>query len=202
MRWLVTCVGLMLSLGMRALSLAAQGPAWVGAGAGIAMPSGSLRDEANPGWRALAALELGLTDLPASLRIDAAYDRFGFKSAPAGSAERETGARTIASASLSLSFGPSDSLARVSPYVIAGVGMNRVGCAGRADCGTASQMGWSAGLGMRFPLLGRRGFADARLHCVVQELSDACFVPVTVGLILSFALSGGWCQRVEQRLIR
>ena len=24
---------------------------------------------------------------------------------------------------------------------------------------------------------------------------------VTVGLILSFALSGGWCQRVEQRLL-
>jgi hypothetical protein len=184
MRWLVTGVGLMLSLGTLARPLAAQGAAWVGAGAGIAMPAGTLRDEANPGWRALAALELGLPDLPASLRIDAAYDRFGFKSAPAGSTGRETGARTIASASLSLAFGPSDSLARVAPYAVAGVGMNRVGCAGRSDCGAGTQMGWSAGLGMRFPLFGRRGFADARLHCVVQQLSDVCYVPVTVGLIL------------------
>jgi hypothetical protein len=184
MRWLVIAVGLMIPLGMGALPLGAQGWVWAGAGAGIAMPTGEMRDEANPGWRALAALDLWLPEMPASLRIDATYDRFGFKSAPVGSAEPETGARTIASGSLSLSLGSSDSLSRFSPYVIAGVGMSQMGCAGRSDCAAVTQMGWSAGLGLRFPLFGRRGFAEARMHCVVQSLSDQCYVPVTVGLLV------------------
>ena len=29
-----------------------------------------------------------------------------------------------------------------------------------------------------------RSFADARMHCVVQSLSDLCYIPVTVGVIL------------------
>lgn len=52
MRWLPRAVGMMIWLGTHALSLGAQGRVWAGAGAGIAMPSGVLRDEANPGWRA------------------------------------------------------------------------------------------------------------------------------------------------------
>jgi hypothetical protein len=44
-------------------------------------------------------------------------------------------------------------------------------------------MGWNAGFGVRFPLFGRRGFADARMHCVVQDRSDLCHIPVTVGLL-------------------
>lgn len=185
MRWLPRAVGLMIWLGTHALSLGAQGRVWAGAGAGIAMPSGVLRDEANPGWRALGTVDLWLPEMPTSLRIDAAYDRFGFKSTPVGSAERETGARTIASVSLSLLIGSADSLSRVSPYAVAGIGMNRIGCAGTSDCeAAASQMGWNAGVGARFPLFGRRGFADLRVHCVLQWVKDLCYVPVTVGFFL------------------
>ena len=184
MRWLLTGVGLMISLGTRALPLGAQGRVWAGAGAGIAVPSGVLRDEANPGWRALATVDLWLPEMPTSLRIDAAYDRFAFKPTPVGSAEAETGARTIASASLSLLIGSSDSLSKAAPYAVAGVGMNRIGCAGTSDCEVASQMGWNAGVGVRFPLFGRRGFADARVHCVLQWVKDLCFVPISVGVLL------------------
>ena len=183
MRWLLTAVGLMISLGTRIQSLGAQSPVSVGVGAGLVMPTGVLRDEANPGWRALASLDVGLPDMPTSLRIDASYDHFGFKSTPAGSTEQATGARTIASASLGLSIGSPDSLSRFSPYAVAGVTMSRVGCAGRSDCEVARQMGWNGGLGLRFILFGRRGFADARVHCVVQYVSDLCYVPFTVGLL-------------------
>src|SRR5215207_3011186 len=110
MRWLLTAVGLMILLGTGALPLGAQGRVWAGAGAGIAMPSTTLRDEADPGWRALATLDLWLPEMPTSLRIDAAYDRYGSKSTPAGSEERDTW--TIASVSLSLLLGSSDSLSR------------------------------------------------------------------------------------------
>jgi len=191
MRRLLTAVGLLISLGTATEPLGAQGRVRAGAGVGIAMPSGVLQDQANPGWRALATLDVWLPEMPTSLRVDAAYDRFGLTSAPDGSSERVTGARTIASASLSLSVGSSDSLSRVSPYALAGVTMNRIGCvgttsgtaAGRLECAPTSQMGWNAGIGTRFILFGRRGFADARLHCVSRWVEDLCYIPVSVGLL-------------------
>ena len=148
MRWLLTVVGLMISLGSRAEPLGAQGRVRAGAGAGIAMPSGLLQDQANPGWRAFAALDVWLPEMPTSLRVDAAYDRFGLKPTQVGSTERLTGARTIASASISLSVGSFDTLSKFSPYALAGVTMNRLGCVGtsglaseaRLECAPASQM--------------------------------------------------------------
>lgn len=191
MRWLLTAVGLIISLGTHAEPLGAQGQVRAGAGAGIAMPSGALQDQANPGWRAFAALDVWLPELPTSLRVDAAYDRFGLKATQAGSTERVTGARSIASASLSLSVGSFDSLSKVSPYALAGLTMNRIGCVGtsglnsdrRLECAPATQMGWTAGAGTRFILFGRRGFADARMHCVLREIRDLCYIPVTVGVL-------------------
>ena len=191
MRWLLTVVGLMISLGSRAEPLGAQGRVRAGAGAGIAMPSGLLQDQANPGWRAFAALDVWLPEMPTSLRVDAAYDRFGLKPTQVGSTERLTGARTIVSASISLSVGSFDTLSKFSPYALAGVTMNRLGCVGtsglaseaRLECAPASQMGWTAGAGTRFVLFGRRGFADARMHCVLREMRDLCYIPVTVGLL-------------------
>jgi hypothetical protein len=191
MRWLLTAVGLMMSLGTRPERLGAQGQVRAGVGAGIAMPSGLLQDQANPGWRAFAALDVWLPEMPASLRVDAAYDRFGLKPTQVGSAERVTGARSIASASLGLSIGSFDSLSTFSPYGLGGVTMNRIGCIGtsgltsdgRLECAPASQMGWTAGVGTRFILFGRRGFADARMHCVLREVKDLCYVPVTLGVL-------------------
>lgn len=176
-------VGLVSSLGMRIQPLGAQSPVSFGVGAGIAMPSGTLQDDANPGWRALASLDVGMPDMPTSLRIDAAYDRFGYKSAPVGTVGPPTGARTVASVGVSLSLGSPDSLSRFSPYAVGGVTMSRVGCGERSDCEVVRQMGWNAGLGLRFILLGRRAFAEGRMHCVPQATSDLCYLPFTVGLL-------------------
>ena len=188
MRRLLIGVGLLVSLGMRALPLSAQSQVSAGVGAGFAMPFGTFRDEMNPGLRALATLDLSLPEMPVSLRIDAAYDRFGFKSALVGAAGSETGARTIASGSVNLTLGSLDSLDSsgsprvVSPYAIAGVGMHRIGCTGR-QCDVLTQMGWNAGIGARLGLFGLRGFTEARLHRVPGALSDLYYVPVTVGLL-------------------
>ena len=196
MRWLLTGVGLLISLGTGTESLGAQGRLLAGAGGGIAMPSGVMQDQTNPGWHALVTMDAWLPDMPASLRVDAAYARFGFRYAPVGSTEQVPGARIIASVSLSLSVGSPDSLSKVSPYALAGLTMNRIGCSETAseaaDCGAASQMGFNAGLGARFGLFGRRGFADARLHCVSRWVKDLCYIPVTFGLLFwSHDVGGG-----------
>ena len=182
MRCLQIGVGLVISLGAHGLSLGAQSLVSVGVGAGVAVPVGALRHDVNPGLRALATLDLEVPELPASLRFDAAYDRLGFQSTLVGAAGRETGARTVASASVNLALGPRDQELVVAPYVIGGVGISRIGCAGRTDCGVSTQMGWNVGLGMRLGLFALRGFSEARLHCVPKTVADDCYIPVTVGL--------------------
>jgi hypothetical protein len=120
--------------------------------------------------------------MPFGLRVDAAYDRLGFQSTPVGSAGRETGARTVASASVNLTVISTDWERVVSPYVIGGVGFSRIACAGRSDCGVFTQMGWNAGVGIRLGLFALRGFAEARLHCVPKSEAEDCYIPATVGL--------------------
>lgn len=183
MRRLLIAIGLVISIGTRVQELEAQSPISIGVGAGIAIPSSTFRDEAVPGWRALASLDVGLPELPTSLRVDAAYDRFGFRAAPDATAEEERGSRTIASVALSMSLGAPDSLSRFSPYALGGVTMSHVACAGRSGCGASQLMGWNAGIGLRFVLFGRRAFADARMTCVVQDIADRCYVPITAGLL-------------------
>jgi hypothetical protein len=182
MRALLIGVGLMMSLAAPAASLAAQSPVSVGVGAGLAMPFGAMRDEFNPGWRALGTLDVGVPLMPVSLRLDAAYDRFGFKSTPVGSAGAEAGARTIVSGSVSLAFGPRNVLPAISPYAIAGLGMNRTGCTEQDRCETTTQLGWNAGVGMRLGVLALKGFAEARLHWLPGSAFDFSYVPITVGL--------------------
>jgi len=182
MRPLPYAVGLALVLAARTVPVLAQGEVSVGVGAGLAMPVGDFRDETNPGYRLLASVEAGLPELPVGLRIDGAYDRFGFKSTLPGAAGSETGAQTIASASVNLVFGPRTSPPTLLPYAIVGLGMSHIGCAGRDDCGTSNLMGWNAGIGTRFGVRSRTGFAEARLHWVPGSVSDLYYLPVTVGL--------------------
>ena len=182
MRCLLIGVGLVISLGTHGLWLGAQSPVSVGVGAGVAVPVGALRHDVNPGLRALAMLDLGVPEMPFSLRVDAAYDRLGFQSTPVGSARQETGARTVASASVNLTVVSADWERVVAPYVIGGVGFSRIACAGRPDCGVSTQMGWNVGVGMRLGLFALRGFAEARLHCVPKSVADDCYIPVIVGL--------------------
>jgi hypothetical protein len=182
MRCLLIGVGLMISLGTHGRSLGAQSPVSVGVGAGVAVPVGALRHDVNPGLRALAMLDLGLPEMPMSLRIDAAYDRLGFQSIRAGAAGQDAGARTVLSTSVNLTLVSDDWERVVSPYVIGGVGFSRIGCAGRPDCGVTTQMGWNVGIGTRLGLFALRGFAEARMHCVPKSEADDCYIPVTVGL--------------------
>lgn len=183
MRRLPIGVAIMISIGTGGPTLEAQSPVSIGVGAGIAVPSTTVRDELNPGWRALASLDVGLPEMPTSLRIDAAYDRFGFKSPPDAAVGEKTGARTVASVALNMSLGSPDSLSRFSPYAIGGVTMSHLGCAGRSGCESSRDMGWNAGIGLRFVLFGRRAFADTRMTCVVQDRVDLCSFPITVGLL-------------------
>ena len=183
MRWTVIGIGLTIALATIAPPLGAQRPVSVGVAAGVAMPFGTMRDETNPGLRALATLDLALPEMPVSLRIDGTYDRFGFKSMPTGAPGSGTGALRIASGSVSLVLGSLTTPQVVAPYAIAGVGIHRLGCAGRSDCGVVEEMGWNAGAGVRLGLFGLRGFVEARLHRVPGSVSDLDYVPLTVGVL-------------------
>jgi len=186
MRRAVVGVGMVASLGAHAVPADAQSTASFGVGAGVAVPVGALRHEVNPGWRAIGTLDLVVPDLPATLRFDAAYDRFGAKAASSDGFWPATGARTIASGTFGLAIGPTSPQA-VSPYAIGGVGINRMACGGGVTCDDTRQMGWIAGLGARFDLFRVSGFAEARLHCVVQDRRDDCLLPITVGVFFGGA---------------
>lgn len=91
----------------------------------------------------------------------------------------------IASVVLNLGVGP------IQPYVLGGVGYYNRRVAQDIE-GTIEdfrsleqddrQIGYSGGVGVRFPLLIFRGYVEARYHSVDTPNSPTRFVPVTIGL--------------------
>ncbi len=91
-------------------------------------------------------------------------------------------------ASLVLNLG----VGSVQPYVIGGVGYYNRRVAQDIE-GTIEdferlrqddrQIGYSGGVGLRFPLLVFSGYIEARYHHVQTEGSPTSFVPVTIGIV-------------------
>ena len=159
-----------------------QGLISAGVGGGLSMPVGSLSDVANPGWRALGTIKVGVPLVPVGLRLDASYDRFGFQRTPLGAAGSETGSRSVFAGTVNgtLRLSP---LPLITPYAIAGIGSYHTSCSGPASCESETHVGYNAGLGVYFgaPLI--HGFAEVRYHYVSLPGGSMQFVPVTVGLL-------------------
>ena len=170
----------LLTLGTLAAAgpLAAQRPVTVGLAGGVSLPQGAFSDGADVGWHGLGTLALGSLMQPLGLRVDAAYNQFGFKGVSTSGARQ-----SVTSGTLNVTYRMPAWRTPFSPYVIAGGGAYHLACSGGARCGAATKFGWNAGLGTKLTGLGLRAFAEARLHSVSEPGADLHFFPVTVGLL-------------------
>jgi hypothetical protein len=176
-------LALALLTARRPIAAQEQRPISFGVGAGVPFPLGEFRREVNPGLRVLGTMTLGAPAVPFGLRLDAAYDRFGFTSAPVDAAGRSTGAQQIVSVTLDPTYRLSGAASPLAPYLIGGVGSYSIGCTGVASCDGVTRVGWNAGLGARFTTVGVRWFTEARYHRVKLPGTSVQYVPITIGLL-------------------
>ena len=163
-------------------TLHAQGLVSAGLGGGVALPLSTFSDEVVPGFRALGTLAVGAPLYPLGLRIDGAYDRFDVEAAPAGAVDFD-GAQRVVSATINPTYRLPSAGAPISPYLIAGVGADNVGCTGDYTCESSTHFGWNAGAGFTFRAFGFRAFAEARYHRVEASGGSVQYVPVSAGLL-------------------
>lgn len=141
-----------------------QRPVTLNVGGGVSLPKGG-----DPGWNALAGLQISTLMQPIGIRVDGAYNSFP--------TDRPATDETF-SATLNFSYRLPLTNSPLSPYVITGWGPYWLGCAG--GCTAVHRFGWNAGLGTKF-VFGFRGFLEARYHGVTGTLR---YVPITLGFTL------------------
>lgn len=152
----------------------------IGIGGGAAIPVGKLADVQKTGFSGLAALAIGVADLPLGVRFDGIYNNL-----PAGAQSGTTVNSDFrvmgALANLIFAF-PGTS---AKPYVIVGGGLYN----SKADVdGAKSQnnFGFNAGLGATFGVGPLAIFLESRYHSVSRKAAKGGvfqFVPITAGLM-------------------
>jgi hypothetical protein len=149
-------------------------------GGGAAIPVAKLNDLQKTGYSAIAALAIGVADLPLGVRFDAVYNNLRAKTqsgATASSDFRVMGAL----ANLIFAF-PGTS---AKPYVIVGGGLYN----SKADVpGARSQnnVGVNAGLGATFGIGPFAIFLESRYHSISRGVKKGGvfqFVPITFGVM-------------------
>jgi len=174
-------IGMALGASLAASVAGAQRPLMVGVAGGVTVPQGALADGVETGWHGLGTFALGSPMQPLGLRLDAAYNRFGFKGTAASSVS--SASQSVTSGTLNVTYRMPAWRTAFSPYVIAGAGAYHLACSGDARCGTATKFGWNAGLGTKLTGLGLRTFLEARFHSVAEPGADLHYFPVTLGLL-------------------
>ena len=172
---------LILLAALAAPPVLAQRPLSLNLGGGASVPVGGLRDDANLGWHALAAIGLSSYMQPLGLRVDVAYNSFG----STDETRALSGALDVGSATLNFTYRLPMTNSPVSPYLIAGAGAYRTQCDGPTGCGDATtRYGWNAGLGFKFATPGLRTFIEARFHRTERGERKVQFFPATIGVTL------------------
>lgn len=149
-------------------------PIRFGIGGGMSGVTGDVAEGVNAGWHGLAALDVSVPLVPIGFRVDAAYHQFAGRDGFAG--------LRIVNATANATFSPLP-LPILKPYFIGGVGTYNT----KADAEgvqAVTRIGYNAGAGLRFDLLGLGAFAEARFHHVPENdaFSTTQFYPVTVGI--------------------
>jgi hypothetical protein len=150
-------------------------PSQLGIAGGAAQPMSDLKQGANMGYNATAALGINLPFIPVGLRIDGAYNQFGQK------ADGDAKLHVISATGNLVWRLPS---VGISPYLIGGAGlyMQTVSASGLASA-TDNHLGWNAGAGVNLPLGFLKAFVEARYNHVSADNGTMEFVPVTVGIM-------------------
>jgi hypothetical protein len=123
-------------------------------GGGLSNPIGDFADEAEPGYHALAGVQVGVPAFPLAGRLEGAYHSFG---------ESDAGVKTkVLSGTLSvvLSLGG----VGLTPYFLAGLGRYRVDQDTEVlDLDPVHETGFHGGFGVDIGALGFGGFAEIRV---------------------------------------
>ena len=181
MRNRIVLLGSTLAIALAAGSAQAQKPFSFGIAGGVSMPQGNYGDIAGNGYHATAALGLGLPLVPVGLRIEGSYNRFAL-SDEMKAVVGESGSWSLASATANLTYSLPLPAVVVSPYVIAGAGMYMGNCS-MDNCDSQSDLGYNAGVGLKFKALVFSAFAEARYHSVQTEGESTSYMPITIGFM-------------------
>lgn len=163
-------------------SVEAQKPISLGVGGGISLPQGDLNDDADIGWHGLVTAALGSPMQPLGLRLDVAYNRFGFSDALV-TAIGADGHLSAGSATLNVTYRLPKATWPISPYLLLGLGAYRTDCSPDAACETRVRYGWNYGLGAKLFFLGFTNFIEIRGHRTKSRRSDVHYFPLTFGFI-------------------
>lgn len=157
-------------------------------GVGASMPNGDFSEVAKTGVHVQGAVVKALTNSPVWLRGEAAYHRFGAieeSESFGGSDFTMTGRAATMSliGDVGYSFQSSSS---VKPYILGGLGMNRVSYTVEAEMDgekeseteSSNELGINFGGGLRFRLAGRAASLEARY----MTIDDADFIPLTFSI--------------------
>ncbi|HEY1952304.1 MAG TPA: outer membrane beta-barrel protein [Gemmatimonadaceae bacterium] len=152
-------------------------PFQLGVAGGAAQPMSDLKNGANMGFNATAAMGINLPLIPVGLRVDGAYNQFGEKAG--------VGAKLhVISATGNVVWRlPSVGIA---PYLIGGAGlyMQTATSTGTTSASVSdSHLGWNAGGGVNLPLGVFKAFVEARYNSYSTSASSVKFVPVTLGIM-------------------
>jgi opacity protein-like surface antigen len=200
-RALTTLAALAVILAALAAPLRAQvigGLVRFGVAGGATVPTGDLNDVSNVGWHAGALVDLGFPLVALGFRIDGMWHQLGSESVTIGPASAEFETRIIAVAlNGTYTFGLE---APAHFYLIGGLGVynlrtkvevtNRTTDAVSSSSDSETKFGLNAGAGVRFPLLDRSAFVEARWHNIFSagpedsagNRGSARMVPISVGV--------------------
>ena len=150
-------------------------------GGGAAIPVGNLSDVQRTGYHGIAALAIGVAELPIGVRIDGIYDTFRSRSAPGGGPDSPELRVIGALGNLIFAF-PGTS---AKPYLLIGGGLYSA----RSDVSgakSANHFGFSAGLGATFGIGPLVTFVESKYHTISRKADKGGvmqFIPITVGLM-------------------
>ena len=149
-------------------------PFQLGVAGGVTQPMSDLKNGADMGYNATAALGINLPFIPVGLRIDGAYNAFGQKAGVPAKLHAISATGNVVWRLPSIG---------ISPYLIGGAGlyMNTTDVSGQTQ--TDNHLGWNAGAGINLPLSVFHAFVEARYNRVTLDTGSMQFVPVTVGIM-------------------
>jgi hypothetical protein len=173
-------IAVVVSLGFPSSALGQKMYA-LGIGGGGAIPVGELSDTQSTGYNGLVVLAIGVAELPFGARFDGIYNKFDFRTAPAGSTT--TSDLRVMGALGNLIFTFSGTTAK--PYVIIGGGLyNTKGEVPGVK--SENSFGFNAGFGVTFGVGPLATFVESRYHTISRNEEQGGviqFVPVTLGLL-------------------
>ena len=159
-------------------SASAQAIAMLGLSAGAAVPMGKLSDTHSTGFNTMVSLGFGGgEEIPVSLRFDGAYTKFNGSTTNGTTVE---GLRVWSGNVNAIVSVPGGEVIR--PYVLGGGGVFNIKSSA-AGASSATDFGFTGGVGIGFDLSGFNTFAEARVHHIFTSNGATRFAPIVFGIL-------------------